>query len=73
MLSNYLASVIEGHHGKVLYDHLVNEIIVKDGVATGVKFSKKSNSNEEQESIYGKTIIANAAVPNIPALLLAND
>ena len=70
MLSNYLASIIEDHDGKVIYRHLVNEIIIENGVATGVKYSKKSAAESEQQTALGKCIIANAALPNVMGELL---
>ena len=70
MLSDYLASIIEDHNGKVIYGHLVNEIIIENGVATGVKYSKKSATTFEQQKAYGKYIIANAALPNVMGELL---
>lgn len=70
MLSDYLASIIEDHDGKVIYGHLVNEIIIENGVATGVKYSKKSATIVEQQKVYGKYIIANAALPNVIGELL---
>ncbi len=64
-LSDYLAAVIEDHNGKVLLRHKVNEIIIKDGAAIGVKYSKRSTTNGEQVIEHGKSIVANAAVPNV--------
>jgi phytoene dehydrogenase-like protein len=65
MLSDYLASVIENHGGKIIYSHMVNEIIIENGVATGVKYSKKSATKGERQTAYGKCIVANAALPNV--------
>jgi phytoene dehydrogenase-like protein len=70
MLSDYLASIIEDHGGKVIYGHMVNEIIIENGAATGVKYSKKSATKSEQQSAYGKYIVANAALPNVIGELL---
>ncbi|NQT27595.1 NAD(P)/FAD-dependent oxidoreductase [candidate division KSB1 bacterium] len=72
MLSDYLASIIENQGGEVIYGHLVEEIIVEDGSATGVKYSKKSATKGEQQSAYGKCIVANAALPNVIGKLLKN-
>jgi len=65
MLSDYLASVIEDHNGTVLLRHKVNEIVIKEGAAIGVKYSKISAVNSEQVTVHGKCIIANTAVPNV--------
>jgi len=69
-LSDYLASVIKDHNGEVIYRHLVNEIIIENGAATGVKYSKKSATIGEQQTAFGKCIIANAALPNVMGELL---
>ena len=70
MLSDYLASVIEDHDGKVVYGHIVNEIIIENGAATGVKYSEKSATKGEQQNASGKYIVANAALPNVIGELL---
>jgi len=70
MLSNYLASVIEDHDGKVIKGYMVNEIIIENGAATGVKYNKKSATNGEQQTVYGKCIVSNAALPNVIGELL---
>ena len=73
VLSDYLASIIESHDGKVIYGHLVKEIIVEDGKAVGVKYRNKSSTNDEQQSVYGKYIVANAALPNVMGTLLKDN
>jgi len=70
MLSDYLASVIDDNDGKVIYGHLVNEIIIESGAAIGVKYSNKSATKGEQQNAYGKCIVANAALPNVMGELL---
>lgn len=65
-LSNYLASVIEDRGGKILLGHRVDEIIIDDGAASGVKYSKDG----EEKVVYGKCVAANAALPNIMGKLL---
>ncbi len=70
MLSDHLVSVIEKHEGKVIYENLVNEIIIENGAVTGVKYSKKSASKVEQQTAFGKCIVANAALPNVIGELL---
>ena len=70
MLSDYLASIIKDHNGEVIFRHLVNEIIIENGAATGVKYSKKSATKSEQQTAYGKCIVANAAIPNVMEKLL---
>jgi all-trans-retinol 13,14-reductase len=65
MLSDYLASVIEDHEGKVIYGNLVNEITIENGAATGVKYSEKSTTKGKEYTAYGRYIVANAALPNV--------
>lgn len=72
MLSDYLASIIEDHDGKVIFRHMVNEIIIENRAAVGVKYSKKSATKGEQQTAYGKCIVANAALPNVMGELLKN-
>ena len=73
MLSDYLASVIKDRNGDVIYRHLVNEIIIENGVATGVKYGKKSAAKSEQQTVYGKYIVANTALPNVMGTLLKDN
>ncbi len=70
MLSDYLASIIEDHDGKIIYNHTVDEIVIENGVAIGVKYSKKSATKGEQQTAYGKCIVSNAALPNVIGELL---
>jgi len=65
MLSDYLASVIEDHNGTVLLRHKVNEIVIKEGAAVGVRYSKIPAASSEQVTVHGKCIVANTAVPNV--------
>lgn len=64
-LSDYLASVIEKNKGTILYNHLVEEIIVENGGAVGVKYRKSGKKGGEQSTVTAGHIIANAAVPNV--------
>lgn len=70
MLSDYLASVIEKYDGKVIYGHLVNEILLEKGAAVGVKYSNKTSTKSEQLTVFGKYIVANTAIPNVLGDLL---
>ncbi len=73
ILSDYLASVIEENNGEIIYRHLVDEIIIENGVATGVKYSKKSSTKSEQQTAFGKCIVANAAIPNVMKELIKDS
>ncbi|MEN8141679.1 MAG: NAD(P)/FAD-dependent oxidoreductase [Thermodesulfobacteriota bacterium] len=72
-LSNYLASVVTDNGGEVLCNHTVEEIIVENGVATGVKYRRKSASKTEQQSARAKVVVANAALPNVMGELLKDQ
>ncbi|MFN8240423.1 MAG: NAD(P)/FAD-dependent oxidoreductase [Bacteroidales bacterium] len=66
-LSDYLAGYIRTHGGEVLLSHLVTGINTADGKAVGISFKKKG-SNDILE-VYADEIIANSALPDLPALL----
>ncbi len=66
-LSDYLTGVIKENGGKVLLGHITTGIITKDNAATGVVYKKTNGSQIMTAS--AKTIIANAAVPNISLML----
>jgi phytoene dehydrogenase-like protein len=68
-LSDYLASCISNNGGKVVYSHLVEEIIVENKKAVGVVYRKKSKKETEQLTAYAKYIIANNAVPTLAKML----
>ena len=63
MLSNYLADTITKNGGKLVYRHLVEEIIIENGKATGVVYRKKGKNQTENILAKAKHIIANNAVP----------
>ena len=68
-LSDYLANYIEQMGGQVLLGKMVEDILVDDGLAVGVKYRDAFNNKIEKASIYADTIIANAAIPNILKML----
>jgi phytoene dehydrogenase-like protein/ferredoxin-NADP reductase len=68
-LSDYLAHSIEQMGGQVLLGKMVEDIIVDNGVAVGVKYRDAFNNKIELASIYADTIIANAAIPNVLKML----
>jgi len=69
-LSDYLASVIEDHEGKIVYRRLVHEIVIEDGAAVGVRYGKSQDGAGNLMTARGKRIVANAAVPNVVEQLL---
>ena len=62
VLSDYFAHVIRSHGGQVLVRHDVEEILVKDGRATGVRYRQKGRGRAA-EVRHARTVIANAAPP----------
>lgn len=72
VLSDYLASVIENNNGTLLYNNMVEEIIIENGRATGVKYMKSGKGGGDQTTVKGNHIIANAAVPNVINKLIKN-
>jgi all-trans-retinol 13,14-reductase len=77
-LSDYLAGFIKKNGGEVILNHLVTEIIIKEGKAVGVKYLDKSEVKYIEGSriisvskvSYGDLIIANASVPSVANKLL---
>ena len=65
VLSDYLASVIENNAGKVIYGHEVEEIIIEEGRAAGIRYRNKKDKADNGNMAYAKKIIANAAIPNV--------
>ncbi len=68
-LSNYLSKVISDNEGEILLGNKVEKIIIKDDKAVGVEYKKTSGKDESNQALFAKTIIANAALPNIVELL----
>ena len=62
-LSNYLAQYIQKHGGQVLLGKKVEQIIVENGEASGVKFKDAFNENSESISIDSDAVVVNAAIP----------
>ena len=68
-LSDYLATSIEQMGGQVLFGKMVEDILVDNGVAVGVKYRDAFNNKIEHTTIYADTIIANSAIPNVLKML----
>ncbi|WP_430969072.1 phytoene desaturase family protein [Spongiimicrobium sp. 2-473A-2-J] len=68
-LSNYLASYIEKNGGSVLLGKRAEKIITDNGKATGVTFRDSFNENSEPTTILCDNVVANCAIPLVPAML----
>lgn len=68
-LSDYLASCVTGRGGRVVYRHMVEKILIKDGQACGIQYREKSRKETETITATAKHIIANNAVPNLINML----
>ena len=69
-LSDYFADFILKNDGKILYKHIVTDIIVENNTATGVIYKKNTRKETESIKVFAENIIANAAMPNIANQLL---
>jgi phytoene dehydrogenase-like protein len=74
-LSDYLAATIESHGGTVLTERRVTDILVADGVATGVRHERSRPGTQKPtgtavEEVAADAVIANAAVPLVADRLL---
>ena len=67
-LSDHLAAFIEEHGGTVLLGKKAEKIITENGKATGVTF-RDVFKNEDPVTISCDNVVANAAIPTVPALL----
>lgn len=68
-LSNHLAAYIERQGGSVLLGKKVEKIVTKNGRVTGVTFRDSFNKSEEPVTIACNNVVANCAIPSVPALL----
>ncbi|HPF04173.1 MAG TPA: NAD(P)-binding protein, partial [Bacteroidales bacterium] len=68
-LSDHLADYIITHGGKVLFNHLVTGITVKDGRATGVIYRKRNDPMQNSFEATADEIVANSAIPALADLL----
>lgn len=69
ILSNHLASYIEQHGGTVLLGKKAEKIVTENGRATGVTFRDSYNENLGPVTISCDNVVANCAIPLVPALL----
>lgn len=68
-LSNHLAAYIEKHGGSVLLGKKVKEIVTSNDQATGVTFHDSFNQGLESVTISCDNVVANCAIPVVPAML----
>ena len=68
-LSNYLAYYIEKNGGSVLLGKRAEKIITNNGKATGVTFRDSFNENSKPTTILCDNVVANCAIPLVPAML----
>ncbi len=68
-LSNCLAGVIRDNGGEVLLKRLVTKILTKNKKVTGVEHIRSSGKDRDTRTSHAKTVIANAAIPNVAAML----
>lgn len=68
-LSNHLAAYIEKHGGSVLLGKKAEKIVTENGRVTGVTFRDQFNKSQEPVTISCDNVVANCAIPLVPALL----
>ncbi len=68
-LSDYLASYIEKHNGKVLLNHLVTGFLADNGKLTGVTFR---NTKGQMQEVNGNEIISNSSMASLADILPQN-
>ncbi len=72
-LSDYLSRVIMDNGGEVMLNHLVTKILTEGNRAIGVEYRKKNPENSEGGKVFARTIIANAAIPNVANHMLSPE
>ena len=68
-LSNYLADYITSHGGTIMLGTLVTKILTEEGRAVGVVCRKTRGNGAGEQKLFADTIVANAAIPNVEAML----
>lgn len=68
-LSNYLVQYIEARGGQVLLGKMVDKILIEKGKAVGVAYRDTFNEGAGHEEAFADVVIANAAQPNVVAML----
>jgi phytoene dehydrogenase-like protein len=68
-LSNHLATYIEQQGGSVLLGKKAEKIVTENGRVTGVTFRDSFNPKLEAVTISCDNVVANCAIPLVPAML----
>jgi len=68
-LSDALTQIIHDNGGQVLLGEKVEDILIENGKANGVRYKDTYNTTGKPETIYADAIIANAAIPNVVKML----
>lgn len=68
-LSNHLAGFIKKQGGDVLLGKRAVQIVTQNGRVTGVKFKDRFNKNTTAVTVSCDNVVANCAIPLVPALL----
>jgi all-trans-retinol 13,14-reductase len=68
-LSDHLSGFIRNHGGEVILNHLVTGIKTDNHKVTGVLYKRKNDPGTAHMEASADEIIANAAMPNVAALL----
>jgi phytoene dehydrogenase-like protein len=69
MLSSHLASFIEQNGSTILLGKKVEKVVIENGRVTGVSFRDRFNKSLEPVTISCDNVVANCAIPLVPALL----
>lgn len=72
-IAEAIEPIIEKAGGKILVNHEVTDIIVKDGKAVGVKVDVKQGKKRTQEEFYAPVIVSCAGAYNTYCNLLHKD
>ncbi len=70
VLSDYLMDFISANGGTVLLKQMVNEIIIEDGTAVGIRYKSVKKSDNEIKTAYANEIISNASIPQVAARMI---
>jgi all-trans-retinol 13,14-reductase len=68
-LSDYLANFIKSNGGQVLLGKKVEELLIENGKAVGVKYRDAFNDKHESVLIYSDGVVANASIPQTAKML----
>jgi phytoene dehydrogenase-like protein len=55
---------------KIILKHCVEEILLEDNKAVGIRYKRRKRNDFEEAVAHGKSIVANAAMPNVVNMLI---